>query len=76
MQKDILFLQSVKKTHIVLCIRMNGCLIRRKIQRWRFDEIEDFGKAEEVIRRNRYFEKYTESAVFQDSEQFIEGGAR
>ena len=39
-------------------------------------KIEDFGKTEEVIRRNRYFEKYTESAAFQDSEQFVEGGAR
>lgn len=39
-------------------------------------KIEDFGKAEGSDTAEPYFEKYTESAVFQDSEQFIEGGAR
>ena len=57
-----------------MCIR--DSLYADKILYLKKGKIEDFGKAEEVIRRNRYFEKYTESAVFQDSEQFIEGGAR
>ena len=73
---DFIFETAKERTVIYTAHKLKTLLYADKILYLKKGKIEDFGKAEEVIRRNRYLEKYTESAVFQDSEQFIEGGAR
>ena len=73
---DFIFETAKERTVIYTAHKLKTLLYADKILYLKKGKIEDFGKAEEVIRRNRYFEKYTESAAFQDSEQFVEGGAR
>ena len=73
---DFIFETAKERTVIYTAHKLKTLLYADKILYLKKGKIEDFGKTEEVIRRNRYFEKYTESAAFQDSEQFVEGGAR
>ena len=73
---DFIFETAQERTVIYTAHKLKTLLYADKILYLKKGKIEDFGKTEEVIRRNRYFEKYTESAAFQDSEQFVEGGAR
>ena len=73
---DFIFETAKERTVIYTAHKLKTLQYADKILYLKKGKIEDFGKTEEVIRRNRYFEKYTESAAFQDSEQFVEGGAR
>lgn len=73
---DFIFETAKERMVIYTAHKLKTLQYADKILYLKKGKIEDFGKTEEVIRRNRYFEKYTESAAFQDSEQFLKGGAR
>ena len=73
---DFIFEKAKERTVIYTAHKLKTLRYADKILYLKKGKIADFGKTEEVIRRNRYFEKYTESAAFQDAELVSEGGAR
>ena len=69
---DFIFETAKERTVIYTAHKLKTLLYADKILYLKKGKIEDFGKTEEVIRRNRYFEKYTDKTM-PAKEKIIEG---